>query len=309
MRENFQKDIDSSDLSIQKSLQELYTQVIQYNQKENLVQANQITFQENKERSTTTTTCYDIIHEWKKAWELQKLWPNARTMFMTSNRSYGLFENVSWWKFPNQELIKTNIVEHDPSRTVSLILPGPTYENGDLITWLAIDNWESSGQSIDISDPKIQWKWILFIQKWQLHFSHTDEINQDEINKLIAEDSDLCTLPSIKRPGKKINTSLLAKIWWVSKNRRFLVKMQDWSSGVLTLHNRTNEQVENILSDPKFSRILYCDGVGNNWQMDGGRKEQETSKKLIYEHHTQWISWSEVKWNMPAVFIIYNQPH
>jgi hypothetical protein len=304
-----QRGIDNSDQDLQNSLQDLYTQIKQWKGKEYLAKAHELIFQENKERSTTTTICYDIIHAWKKAGELQKLWPTAKTMLMTSNRSYGLFEHVDWWKFPDEERITTNIQQKDSTRTVSLIFPGPTYEQGDLITWLAIDNGESTWQSIDINAPEVKWKWILSIQNGLLHFSHTDEMTQDDIDKLIIDDRDLCTLPSIKRPGKNINSSLLEKIWGVSKNRRFLVQMQDWSSGVLTLYNRTAPQVENILSDAKFSRVLYCDGVGNTWQMDGWRKEKGTSKKLVYEHHTKWISGEEVKWNMPAIFVIYNQPN
>jgi hypothetical protein len=149
----------------------------------------------------------------------------------------------------------------------------------------------------------------LYIKQGILHFSHTDEMNQDTINTLINEKRDLCTLPSIKRPGKKINSSLLTQIWSTSTHRRFLVQMQDWSSGILTLHNATPAQVESILSDSQFSRILYCDGVGNSWQMDGWWKEEGTTKKLIYEHHTKGKNVQEVKWNMPAIFVIYNQPN
>jgi hypothetical protein len=96
-----------------------------------------VNLKENKERSTTTTTCYDVIHEWSKTGELQKLSSTAKTMLMTSKRSYGLFEKVSWGNFPDEQLITKNIQAENAQRTVSLMLPGPTYENNDLITWLA----------------------------------------------------------------------------------------------------------------------------------------------------------------------------
>lgn len=287
--------------SLKEEFSDLYNECVE--QPADIVKLN-----ENKERSTTTTTCYDVMQGSNKAGEFQKFSPTARTMFMTSKRSYGHFETVSWGEFPDEKSITADIQGKDPTRTVSIIFPGPTYENANLITWLAVDNGESAWQSINITDPTVANKWMIYIIDGKIHFSHTTEVTQEYVNQLIREQRDLCTLPSIKRPWKDINSSLLWTIWKKTTHRRFLVQMQDWSSGVLTLQNRNAEQVENILSDSKFSRVLYCDGLWSTWQMDGWWKEAGTTRQLEYEHHVNGRKTQEVKWNMPAIFVVYNQP-
>jgi len=223
---------------------------------------------------------------------------------MSSNSSANFFEQISLTEsFPNQQLIERNLIEYNKNRKVSIIIPWPTYEKWNIITGLAVDNWVSTWQSLDITHSSIQWEWLLIIQWGKMIFSHISEKKQADINKLVDEKRDLCTLPSIKR-NWTINENILPEIW---SNGRFLVEMTNWRQWVITLKNVTPAIVKKVFSDSQFVRVLYCDWIWNKWQMDGWRIENTTTKKLEYTNHTQ-PQWSpEVKGNMPALFIIYSQ--
>ncbi len=280
----------------------LWKKVDHIGPQEKEVISNSITLVEQPERSTSSTTCYMIILDWKEIWDFQCFWQNTKSMLMTSWRSPALFETVSATEqFPDEEKIRTNLLQTNEKRKVSIIFPWPTYESWNMITGLAVDNGELLWQSTDLTSPTVSWKWLLIIVWGKLIFTHTSEKTQADIDGLINEKRDLCTLPSIKRNGN-INNPLLQKIW---VNWRFLVEMSDGRQWVITLKWYTPDSLQKIFSDPLFSRILYCDWIWNKWQMDGWRIEDPATQKLVYTNHTKVVWRDEVKWNMPAVFVVY----
>ena len=192
---------------------------------------------------------------------------------------------------------------------VQFMMPGATFEKGNILTGISIDHSQESRKSVgsdqDIFGPKANGKGILIVTKnGEMILSHASE------NPQIPADADVTTLTSVKRNGQ-FNPD--ANVF--SHNHgHYVVEKQNWDKAILMLDDCTPEQKKTILSAEEYSRVLYCDTAGVQWQMDAYRIHK--GDDLVYGNHNtgnilrnKKVPEQLIKWNMPSLLVVYLDPN
>ena len=173
--------------------------------------------------SHATIKTYPITIDQKTIGYLQTLTHKANIMFVSSNRSHKRFFNKN---FPLVSVIKR--YDASEKQETSFLMPWPTYEKNDKVTWLWFDNGVAVGaftlvdlkgkkdrssftKTKDIAQRKAIDRWIMIIQWGKVTLTHTSSISPDQLSKKIEKKADICTMTAVMHKGK-LNTHALR--WW-----------------------------------------------------------------------------------------------
>lgn len=233
-------------------------------------------------------------------------------MFLSSKRSEWLFDKEkNWDTFPNTSKINNYLKSFNPPRDFTMMSTWPTFlnENENTMSWLNYDNWEKVGNDTSIKDWNTNNRWIAYISWKKMTLSHTQEMTDEKVKKLIDADADITTMSSWKR-NWKINTNASLR---QHKNTHSIVQFDD---------GKTWEIIINNFDDPKSKQEIYIwlEEIERALYADSDRANDYLDQ--IWINTDQWIQNSnpmyndiftdpkkatskEYESNMPWVFIRY----
>ena len=268
--------------------------------------------------SSEWANTYELLLGSKRVWsvvkcEAQKWW-KSKAMFMSAKSSPLLFdEDENGNTFPNIQKIQQYFAdrgeEEGKARKITMISTGPgfaSYYNSTL-AWVNYDNWEIVGNEKFLDQEITKGKGIISISWWTIKISHTQEMNQNDLDNLIAKEADIMTMSSMKRNGKiNPNGSL-----WDHPYGHSLVQFSNGTRWEVILNNCTPAEKQKVINSLDISRAVYADADAKTNYLDG--IWIQTREWLRYSHpdngdlfmNSNSKSGKVIKDNMPGIIIHY----
>lgn len=246
-------------------------------------------------------------------YEAEKGW-KAKTMFMSAERSRWLFDiDANGNSFPNISKIERYFgeisTEDGKQRKITMISTWPTFAsyNDNKLAGVNYDNGIVVGTETNLTDPTTSGKWIISIVWWQIQWSHTQEMTQQQLNDLITKQADIMTMSSMKRNGN-INPNATLRNHPYGHS---LVQFTDGTRWEVILNNCTANEKQQVINGLDISRAVYADADAKSNYLDG--IWIQTPNGLKYSHpdngdlfiNENVQSGEVIKDNMPWIIIQY----